>query len=145
MLFWLEEVFCWFWAYGSYIFLKVHKICNWLMYYLTIFGNYFDFLPYGEPPAMGGGGEGVCPCGSMPSCTLIFSSFTFFWLSWWRNIWAEFHAFITICTIEQGSVTGVASLVVLRIFFDWNFRHPFLLLSMIWTPLRLGPFLLRDK
>ena len=45
----LRWFFCWFWVYGCYIVLKVHKICNWLIYYLTIFGN-FDFSPYGEPP-----------------------------------------------------------------------------------------------
>ena len=47
----LRHVFCGVWAYSSYIFLKEHKICNWLIYNTVIFGKP-HFSLYGEPQGL---------------------------------------------------------------------------------------------
>ena len=61
-LFCSEGVFCWFWEYGSCMFLKVHKICNRLICYMTIFEN-FNFHPMGSPRE-----TFFCPQGTMHRC-----------------------------------------------------------------------------
>lgn len=82
--------FHWFWAYVLYfIFLKVHKFCNRLIYYRTIFGN-FIFSSFGEPP-----GELFCP---QDLClAVLWLSLLLFYCLDIRNIWAKFYAFIAIC------------------------------------------------
>ena len=40
---------CWFLAYGSYIFPKLHEIYNRLIYNMAILGKPY-FSPHGEPP-----------------------------------------------------------------------------------------------
>ena len=73
-----------------YFFLKVHKFCNQLIYYRTIFGN-FIFSSFGEPP------RGFFAPRDLCLAVLWFSLLLFYCLDI-RNIWARFHAFIAICT-----------------------------------------------
>ena len=82
------------------LFLKVNKIFNRLIYYLTIFGNFRYFKPWGAPR-----GDFLRPPPAIPpppplcAAVLWLSPLLFLILFGVRNIWAKFHAFITICMI----------------------------------------------
>ena len=80
------------WPYLEYLIfqhMKEKKICNRLIYYMTIFRS-FDFSLYREPP-----GRLYCPLAPMYSCAFIFSLYFFDCLGA-RNSSAKLHAFITI-------------------------------------------------
>ena len=113
-IFALRRVFCWFWAYGFYLFQKVNKICNRLIYNMAMVGKTY-FTRWGAP-------KGCLvfvdfkhmvltfswkyntfaidwffiflPQGPVHNCSLIVS-LTFFNCLCVRNMSAKFHGFIS--------------------------------------------------